>query len=378
MEKKRNTKVSFNGTRVYINGRPTYENNRYIEGLLYNVRTVNATFDDTLGKADFWDDDGTHPENGFAGYGKWISPESAEANTKRFIEALPQYKDHGILAVNLCFQGGHPIQAKTWIPGARISANKNPNGQRDLFHNSGFNSDGTIDKNFEKRIASVIEACDRLGMVVILCLFYFGQDTVFQTENAIRNAVDNAVDFICKNGYTNVLLEIANEVMEWHYHHDILKPRKVSELIIQARQRARSLHGCDLPVSTSEAALLNRSEWPIEAVDEVYSNSDFILLHGGDNLDHGKAGDESEVAEKIDFITSRPWFRERPRPVIFNESDGSLAFDAALKRGVSFGLHSTPYIQTMWPPRWGVWENETLWFFQKVKNLVQTGNNVSG
>ena len=81
-------------------------------------------------------------------------------------------------------------------------------------------------------------------------------------------------------------------------------------------------------------------------------------------------GDRTEVARKIDFIRSRPWFAECPRSIVFNESDGELAFESAVERGVSFGLHSTPCFQTMWPPRWGVWENETLWFFRKVKELT--------
>jgi hypothetical protein len=41
-----------------------------------------------------------------------------------------------------------------------------------------------------------------------------------------------------------------------------------------------------------------------------------------------------------------------------------------VERGASFGLHSGPYLQTMWPPRWGVWENETMWFFRRVRELT--------
>ena len=69
------TSVSFRGTRILINGRPTYEGCENVEGLRFNVRTVNATFDDTLGRVNWWDDDGSRPENEYAGYGPWRSPE---------------------------------------------------------------------------------------------------------------------------------------------------------------------------------------------------------------------------------------------------------------------------------------------------------------
>ena len=91
------TSVSFQGTRILVNGHPTYEGREKAEGLLFNLRMVNATFDDTLGKVSWWDDDGSRPENRHAGYGTWRSPESAIANTQRFIQALPEYKAWGIL-----------------------------------------------------------------------------------------------------------------------------------------------------------------------------------------------------------------------------------------------------------------------------------------
>jgi hypothetical protein len=85
------TRVSFHGTQILINERPTYEGQKKAEGLLFNLRMVNCTFDDTLGKVDWWNDDGARSENRHTGYGIWTSPESANANTQRFIQALPEY-----------------------------------------------------------------------------------------------------------------------------------------------------------------------------------------------------------------------------------------------------------------------------------------------
>lgn len=363
------TTVSFDGARILINGQPTYGGREQIEGLLFNIRTVNATFDDTLGVVDWWDDDGSLEGNDHAGYGKWSSPESAAANTQRFVAALPEYRSHGVLAVNLSFQGGHPLNAKPWLEIGHGSAGRRPNGHRDFYHNSGFNADGSIDELHEDRISSIIEACDRLGMVVILQLFYFGQDPVFENEDQVRSATDHAVDYVCNKGYRNVAIEIANEVMQGHYHHEILRPGRVAELIGRVRERARDKHGRDLPVSTSEAALLNPRQWTPEQIDTVCEASDLVIIHGGDNVETGRVGDASELVEKVDLIQSRPWFRDRPRPIITNESQGEQAFQALVKRGISFGLHSTVF-QTMFPPKWGVWENETTWFFERMRELT--------
>jgi len=59
------THVSADGETILINGEPTYAGTG-VEGLLFNVRTVNATFDDTLGEVDWWDDDGSHATPGMA------------------------------------------------------------------------------------------------------------------------------------------------------------------------------------------------------------------------------------------------------------------------------------------------------------------------
>ena len=364
------TKLSIEGEKVLINGEPTYKGTS-VEGLLLNVRTVNATFDDTLGEVDWWDDDGSHEENARAGYGKWSSPDSAPANTKRFIAVLPEYKAHGILAVNLNFQGGHPLMSKTWIAQGRGSAGARGNGHRDFYHNSAFGPDGSIDAAYARRIGDVIEACDSLGMAVILQLFYFGQDTVFEHEAGILPAADSGVDYVCKRGYQNVLIEIANEVMGGHYHHDLLKPARTGGLIRRARLRAQETHGRQLLVSTSEAAMLSPKQWTFEQIDSCFRGADVVLLHGGDNIETGKVGDTSEVVEKTKHIRGCEWFQAKPRPIIFNESDGRQAFEAAVERGVSFGLHSNNQ-QTMWPPKWGVWESDHLWFFERTKQLTQT------
>ncbi len=216
----------------------------------------------------------------------------------------------------------------------------------------------------------MIEACDRLGMAVILQLFYFGQDTVFEHEGQIQRAVDRAVDLVCERGYRNVIIEIANEVMAGHYHHESLKPGRGAGLIARARTRAADEHDRSLLVTTSEAAVLDPRQWTPAEIDDVLQSCDVIVIHGGDNVETGRVGEASDLVAKVELVRARPWFQRAPRPILSNEAHGETCFDALLERGVSFGLHSTIF-QTMFPPRWGVWDNETSWFFERVGALTR-------
>jgi hypothetical protein len=78
------TRLTLAGGRWRLNGQVTYPGAR-AEGLLMNVRMVNATFEDR-NKPDF----------------------DPEANTDRFLAQLPDYVAHGVRAFTLCLQGGFP------------------------------------------------------------------------------------------------------------------------------------------------------------------------------------------------------------------------------------------------------------------------------
>ena len=64
------------------------------------------------------------------------------------------------MAVNLNFQGGHPLMSKTDIPEGKGSTNSRPNGHRDFYHNSGFRPDGSIDPAYGRRIMGFNGLCE--------------------------------------------------------------------------------------------------------------------------------------------------------------------------------------------------------------------------
>jgi hypothetical protein len=94
------TVVSIEGEHFRLNGRPTYEGRTWrshrLEGLLLNSRMVQGIFD----------------ERNPATVSRWAYPDpgrwDAERNTREFLEAMPQWRRHGLMAFTLNLQGGSP------------------------------------------------------------------------------------------------------------------------------------------------------------------------------------------------------------------------------------------------------------------------------
>jgi len=169
------TEISLSGTHWLINGRVTNPGSP-AEGLLMNVRMVNATFEDRH-KSDF----------------------DADANTAAFLAHLPEYVASGVNAFTFCLQGGNPE-----YEGAL---------------NSAFNADGSLRPDYMRRIERVIRACDEQGVAVILTYYYQRQIGVLQDEAAIRAGVENATRWIVDHGFRHVLVEVANEHAHGGFKH---------------------------------------------------------------------------------------------------------------------------------------------------------------
>ena len=243
----RHTEVSIRGEQFYLNGKPTYAGRTYqglkIEGLLMNVRAVQAIFDDlnpeTRGK---WD----YPDTG-----KW----DPERNTREFVAALPEWRKNGLLAFTVNLQGGSPEGYSKSQP----------------WENSAIDPDGNLRPAYMSRLARVLDRADELGMVAIVGYFYFGQDQRVKDEAAVRRAVTNATNWLLDRNYRNLLVEVDNECDVKAYDHEILKPARVHELIELVKSMQRS--GRRLLVGTSYGG-------GSPATANVVKASDFLLLHG--------------------------------------------------------------------------------------------------
>jgi hypothetical protein len=300
------TVVSIEGSDFLIQGARTYARRTFrghrIEGLLLNSRMVQATFDDL------------NPATRM----RWDTPEGpwdAERNTQAFLRAMPEWRSAGLLAVTVNFQGGSPqgySREQPWV-------------------NSAFDfRTGALRADYAGRMGRVIERADELGMVVILGLFYFGQEPRFESEDAIRAATDAATDWVLQAGFTNVLIEVANEC-DILYRHGIIGPGRADELIGRIRSRSAGR------VASPAGRLLVSTSLRGGAVpnDVIHRSADFLLIHG-----NGVGGPE-EIRSMVRRVRSDREYRGVP--IVFNEDDhfdfdrADNHFIAAISEGASWG-----------------------------------------
>ena len=161
------TAVSIQDDAFFIDGRPTYQDRCWkdhkVEGLLFNTRMVQGIFDDlNPDTVDSW----AYPDTG-----EW----NPERNTREFVAAMPTWRAHGVLALTSNLQGGNPRGY----------------GRDQPWHNSAIRADGNLRPDYMARLQRILDRADELGMVVILGIFYFGQDERLRDEAAVVRAVDN-------------------------------------------------------------------------------------------------------------------------------------------------------------------------------------------
>jgi hypothetical protein len=274
------TTVAIDGDRFLINGRPTYEGRTWrghrIEGLLMNSRMVQGIFDDL------------NP----ATQHLWAYPDTkrwdAERNTREFIAAMAEWRRHGLLAFTLNLQGGSPqgySQAQPW-------------------HNSAFNSDGSLRAAYLERLERVLDRADELGMAVILGYFYFGQDQRLENDDAVRRAVREATTWLLGKGYRHILIEIANECDNRQYDQPLIRAPRIHELIELAKSIAHD--GWRFPVSAS----FNGGSIP---TSNVVSVADFLLIHGNGVAEPDRIAQMAKAARNVAGY--------RRMPIVFNEDD---------------------------------------------------------
>lgn len=336
----RQTEVSIQGKAIHINGRPTYEGRFWegykIEGLLFNSRMVQGIFDDL------------NPESRsqfhYPDTDKW----DPERNTDEFVAAMSSWRDHGVLGFTINLQGGSPIGY----------GNRN-------WRNSAFDEKGELRPAYMSRLKRILDRADELGMVPIVGFFYFGQDQYLTDESAVLNATDNATQWLLKQGYRNVLIEINNEC-NVRYDHPILQPENIHQLI--ERVQNQSYKGHRLLVSTSYGG-------GTIPKPNVVKASDFILIHGNDVSDPGGITKMVEQTRAVEGY--------RPMPVIFNEDDHynydaeNYNLRAAVESYASWGYfdfrrNGEGYqegFQSV-PVDWSIRSDRKRAFFEKVREIT--------
>jgi hypothetical protein len=340
------TLVEIHGEDFRVDGAPTYPGRTWhdlrLEGLLLNARMVQATFDDL----------NPHTRD------RWRYPDTRawdpDRNVREFVAMLPIYREHGLLAVTLNFQGGSPEGYSRDQP----------------WENSAFTPDGHLRPEYADRMRQAITAADASGMVVILGYFYQGQDERLQDEAAVVRAVDAATDFLLEGGWRNVLVEVNNEC-NTRYEHRILQPERVHEMI----ERVQSRSDRRLLASTSYGG---RGRVPNA---EVAAVADFLLLHGNGT------SDPALIADQVKRTCATSGYRGQP--IVFNEDD-HFDFDrpwnncvAAVSQHASWGFFDPGpgvsgasahgnYVDgfQLVPVNWGITTDRKRAFFDLVSAMV--------
>ena len=338
------TAVSIVKDQFYINGKPTYPGrywqNLKIEGLLMNARMVQGVFDDLNPEIS---SEFQYPDTQM-----W----DATRNNNEFVAAMPQWKAHGLLAFTLNMQGGSPYGY----------------GNKKCI-NPGFHSDGRLMIPYMNRLGNILRKADELNMVVILGLFYFGQDQFLKDEKAVINAVRNVRNWLLKKGYQNVMIEIANECDHKDYDHAILRPDRISELINLVKDKKKN--GNRLLASTSFTGRKVPN-------DPVIKASDFLLIHGNG------AKNTADIQRLIDHTKASKAYQNIP---IINNEDDHYDFEketnnmiVSIKNYVSWGYFDFRFkgetdinegYQTI-PVNWDISSTRKKAFFAKLREITES------
>lgn len=215
------------------------------EGLLMNVRMVNATFEDR-NKPEF----------------------DPEANTDRFIARIPDYAAQGVNAFTLGLQGG--------MPGYEGAVN------------SAFDADGALREEYLMRVERVISACDQHGMAVILSLFYQRQSAILKEDPSVRAGVVNAVRWVSERGFQNVLIEIANEYRHPGYAHALIRDPIGQESLIRLAKKnsprllvtASGIGDGTIDAEVAEACDFLTPHWNDTRVDDIAARVEALKHYG--------------------------------------------------------------------------------------------------
>jgi hypothetical protein len=336
-----NTVVSIKGEKFLINGKETYKGIRWqgysIEGLLMNSRMVQGIFDDLNPKSvDLW----KYPDTQ-----KW----DADRNTSEFIKAMDEWFSMGLNSFTINLQGGSPVGY----------------GSSPCI-NSAIDPKGGLREAYMARLERILKRANEKGMVVILGIYYFGQDQYLENEAAVIKGVENTVDWLFEKKFRNVIIEVNNECDVKAYDHEILKPERVHELISLVKSKEKN--GYRFLVGTSYGG----GSVP---KDNVVAVSDFLLIHGNG------VGDPARITEMVKQTREVKGYK--PMPIIFNEDDHfdfdkpTNNFVEAIKAYASWGYFDYRMKDEVFndgyqsvPVNWSISSPRKKAFFNKLKEIT--------
>ena len=271
------TSISIENESFLINQKLTYSeintSKPESHGMIMNARFIQGIFDDNV-----------EPDR-FARWG--CSEWDPAVNTKALVDALPEWYGYGLRAFTVGFQGGGPCFTTS----------------NDTIDNNPFGEDGTkLDPAYATRMDTLIKGADEQGMAVIVSYFYGSQAQRLKDVHSVRNAVIGASKFLKEGGYTNVLIEVANEmnISAFKNHPIIYEPEGMTSLIDLARKVSGGMAvGC-----SGGGGYRNYT---------VAEANDYVLIHGNGQT-------KQKYYTMIEEIKS--W--QQNKPIVCNEDCAAL------------------------------------------------------
>ena len=313
------TSISIQGESFLVNGKLTYSeienSNPNAHGLLMNARFIQGVFDDKA-----------NPRR----YVRWGKKQWDPArHTADLVAALPEWYQYGLRAFTVGLQGGGPCFTVD-----NLDIENNPYGE-----------DGKqLDPAYAERLDTLIRGADEVGMAVIVSYFYGAQTRFLKDGRAVRNAVTTASRFLREGGYSNVIIEIANEydVPPFEQHPLLYYPEGVAALIDLARGESGGMAvGC-----SGRGNSYNR---------EISEASDVILIHGN--------GTTRQRYYKM-ITEIRGW--NLNKPIVCNEDSQAIGqLEVAYKTRTSWGYYNNMTKQEP-PANWSVTKGEDLFFAMRM------------
>jgi len=318
------TKYEIKGRDFYINGKPTYSeipgSNENVHGLLFNARFIQGVFQDI------------NPKNqgDYNRFGKTFDPEK---NTDDLIAALPDWYNYGMRAFTVGLVGGGPCMSLTDWGSLEFGT---------------FSSDGkTMDTGVFDRLVRIIDAADRLGMLVIVSYLYQGQLRYFDNDSAIETACKTATDAICGLDYDNIIIEVANE-------YDIFEPKVPQTKLYEPEKMASLVE--KVKTWCGGRFAVGSSTYCIKESDRpVMQASDICIFHGNDSR-------REELHARAKMI--RKWCPDKP--LVVNEDSAMVTqMDVAFEDHFSWGYYNNLTKQEP-PTDWNITPGEDRYFAYRM------------
>ena len=309
-----------------INGKKTYSeipgSDSAVHGLLFNARFIQGIFDDR------------NPQNAgkYDRFGKRFPPGQ---NTDDLIAALPAWYEKGLRAVTVGLQGGGPVYT---YPDLTVIDTRS-------FSRDG----GQLDGAYCDRLERLLDACDRLGMLVIVSLLYQGQVHLLRDGAAVTKAIRTACAYLDGLPYDNVILEIVNEHDVGHFreHPLISSGEGMGFLLRMAREwtHGRFAVGCSGGGGSLDP--------------EVIRNSDVVLVHGN----------SLRRQEYYEFLR-RVRLCAPDKPIVCNEDSPCFSrLAVARATHTSWGYYNNMTKQEP-PADWGITAGEDAFFAARLEGMI--------